>query len=273
MIDIARFLLPFFTPLPVSLFLFIIGLFFIFFRFRRLAIMCVSIGIGILLFFGYGIMTNQQLYQLERQQKKFVLEKYKLDIRSQIKYVVILGSGLVSDQMLPDSARISGASLFRLVEGISIQRQIPDSKLIVSGGIYKDQEPDALKVSRVALNLGMKIDNLIVEDRPKDTYDEAKLLAPLLGGDPFVLVTSASHMERAMNVFQDFGTHPLPAPTDYIFKSKPETFSESLVPSCNNLAISNRIIYEWLGRLWTRLKPNLEEYLTRFKEFYEKSRK
>lgn len=99
-------------------------------------------------------------------------------------------------------------------------------------------------VRDVAQQIGIPVQDTIVEDRPADTVEEAQILQRLLSDKPFVLVTSAAHMKRAVRIFQDFGMRPEPAPTDYILKNRPGRTSESWLPNCYNLEISQRVIYE-----------------------------
>jgi hypothetical protein len=51
--------------------------------------------------------------------------------------------------------------------------------------------------------------------------------------------------------------HPIPAPTDFILKERPYAAIHTMLPSCGNLEISKRVIYEWLGEVWGRIKKVL----------------
>lgn len=254
MIDIARFFVPFMAPLPLGLFCIILGFFCLLLRRNKMAIAGIALGLGVLLFFGYGIGTRQQLYALERQYSMLDLNALPEELRQQIHFVVVLGSGHASDPEIAETAQISGASLYRLVEGIRLQRQLPRTKLVISGGINQDPRPNAVVVSHVAELLGIDPETMVIEESPRDTYEEAQLLRPLLGKEPFILVTSAAHMVRAMRLFTDAEMHPIAAPTDYILKTFSPLSGGSFLPSCSHLEISKRIIYEWLGTLWGYLK-------------------
>ncbi|MCE5283531.1 MAG: YdcF family protein, partial [Deltaproteobacteria bacterium] len=164
--------------------------------------------------------------------------------------VVVLGSGHVSDPDLPRTAQIGGSSLYRLVEGIRIYRLLPGSRLVLSGGLTLDPVTNARIVGDVARQIGIPAQDAIVEERPRDTLEEAKVLRGLLGSEPFVLVTSAAHMKRAVGIFKDLGMLPLPAPTDFILKNGPAGSAETWLPNCGNIFISQRVIYEWLGEAW-----------------------
>jgi len=215
---------------------------------------CIASCIVVILFFGYGVFTKQALHNLERQYPPFSIDQLKTDVMQQIRYVVVLGNAHVSDPGLPESAKVSSASLYRLVEGIRIYRQLPGTRLIISGGINLDPVANAVMVSCIAQQIGINRQEIIVEDRPRDTFEEAELLQPLLGKAPFVLVSSAAHMPRAIRLFQHFDMSPLPAPTDFILKDRPHAAIDTLLPSCGNLEISKRVIYEWLGEVWGWMK-------------------
>ncbi len=59
--------------------------------------------------------------------------------------------------------------------------------------------------ARVAESLGVPRSDIIVLDRPKDTEEEALAVKHAIGDAPFLLVTSASHLPRAMIFFRHAG--------------------------------------------------------------------
>ena len=259
MIEIARFITPFFAPLSMGLLCVLLGFFCLLLRRQKTALLALTFGLGIFIFFGYGLTTRQQLHDLERQYPPLAIKQIPSEIRQKIQYVVVLGSSHTTDPGIPETGQIGGSSLYRLVEGISIQRQLPQTKLVISGGVNQNSRPNALVVSRVAELIGVNATEMIIEDRPRDTFEEAKLLQPLLVGTTFILVTSAAHMARAMKLFQDSGMKPIAAPTDFILKDNQQLTPEDILPSCGNLGISKRVIYEWLGTLWGRVKEKISE--------------
>jgi len=254
MIVVARFLVPFFSPFLFGLLCFVIALFSLVLFKRKWALFSLTLGLVIFLFFGYGLFTRNQLYALERKFAPLRVQDIDSERRQQIRYVVVLGNAHVTDPGVPVTGQVSGSSLFRLVEGIRIQRQLPATKLVISGGINQDPLPNACVVGRVAQLLGVAPSAMLIEDRPRDTFEEVELLRFLLMGRPFILVTSAAHMARAMQLFRDEGLAPIAAPTDFMLKNNGNIVSERLLPSCGNLELSKRIIYEWLGELWGYLK-------------------
>ncbi|MHB1193902.1 MAG: ElyC/SanA/YdcF family protein [Longimicrobiales bacterium] len=168
-------------------------------------------------------------------------------------FVVVLGSGHVSDPALPLSAQLSAPALVRLVEGVAIATEQPWSRLVLSGWGGADPESNAEVYGEVAASLGFPEARMVLEPRPRDTRQEAELLAPLLRGQRFALVTSASHMPRAVALFRAQGLDPIPAPTGHLAK-EPRGFDVlDLIPDAEGLARTRFAWHEVLGRIWAGL--------------------
>ncbi|MCW5201110.1 YdcF family protein [Desulfobulbus sp. F4] len=255
MITLARFFTPFLMPLPLGLLFVLLGLILILLRLRKPAVIALLCSLSIFLVFGYGLPARSRLRDIERQHPPLLLAQMPQEQRQQIKFVVVLGNAHVSDPGVPETGQLGKSSLYRLIEGIRLHHELPDSWLVVSGGPFPgDPVANAVVVGRTARQLGVDGGRLVIEDRPRDTAEEARLLKPLLKEAPFVLVTSAAHMTRAINIFQHEGLKPVPAPTDFILKDRQKLSSDSLLPSTFNLGLSEQVVYEWLGTLWNYLK-------------------
>jgi len=174
-----------------------------------------------------------------------------------VDFVVVLASGHVSDSTLPVSARLSATALVRLVEGIGIATAQPWSRLVLSGWGGADPRANADVYRETAAALGFPETRIILDPRPKDTRQEAELLAPLLRGHRFALVTSASHMPRALALFRAQGLEPVPAPTGHLSKVPPALDLLDFVPDENALARTRFAWHETLGRIWARLTGGL----------------
>jgi hypothetical protein len=53
-----------------------------------------------------------------------------------------------------------------------------------------------------------------------------------------------------MKLFQEAGMHPIAAPTDFLIKNNNQLGSSSFVPTCENLELSQQMIYEWAAETW-----------------------
>ena len=96
-----------------------------------------------------------------------------------------------------------------------------------------------------------------VEARSRNTEENARLLRPLLeahGVARIALVTHASHMTRASEMFRDQGFQVVAAPMG--FSVGPPLPSEwwDWLPSASSFKRSYVAIHELVGRLWYRLR-------------------
>lgn len=109
-------------------------------------------------------------------------------------------------------------------------------------------------MAEVAISIGVKKQDLVLEDVSKDTEEEAQLIQQVVGGDKFALVTSASHMRRSVALFKKLGMNPIPAPTDYLVKEAQKMNPKSFYPRAENLYKAERAFYEYLGLIWARIR-------------------
>lgn len=163
-----------------------------------------------------------------------------------VEYVVVLGSGYSPRSSIPVSAALDEDSLRRIVEGVVLARRL-EARLVVSGGAPVGRTPAALGYAALARELGIDDSSLVVLDQPLNTAEEAKAVAALLNDTPFILVTSAYHMPRAMRLMEDAGAHPIPAPAGHQMKKSANNPLLWLVPSSIGLRNTEMALHEYLG--------------------------
>jgi uncharacterized SAM-binding protein YcdF (DUF218 family) len=247
---------PFFFPLSLCLEILIIGLILLWLTpKKRGGKVIVSLGVTLLILLSYGAFTDVLLKPLEYRYPPLL----NLKDLAEVRWIAVLGGGHTSDPQMPSNSQLSGSSLSRLVEGIRAHKSLPGSKLILSGGALYDPVSDAKALADVALMLGVDRQNLILETLSKDTEDEARLIKKIVGNDPFVLVTSASHLPRSMALFRKLGMQPIPAPTDYGVREKQEAgINPGMVfPNAGELGNAETAVYEYLGLAWAKLRGKI----------------
>ncbi|MFH0780833.1 MAG: ElyC/SanA/YdcF family protein [Pseudomonadota bacterium] len=259
MFYLSRMVVELIAPFPFSLALLFLTLFLLMFRKVKLGAFCLMLALLLQIFCGYGFLTRQRIVDQEAVYPAINEVGLRELKEKQFNYIVVLGSGHVSDSRLPAVSQLGGSSLYRLIEGIRLLQLKPNAKLVLSGGIGYDPVANAEVVRRVAESIGVPKERIVVENRPRDTLQEAEMLIPLLGQEEFVLVTSAMHMPRAMKIFQERGMHPIAAPTDYVMKKEVVEPPGSLFPRAGNLDLSKRLLYEWLAELWMNLKKSVNK--------------
>lgn len=198
----------------------------------------------------YGPVSDRLLSSVEHQYPPFV----ELDSLESIHWVVVLGGGHVSDPSIPITSQVGKTSLVRLNEGLRILQQIHEGRLLLSGGKVFDPVSNAEMMARIAIALGFPKEKIVLATTPKDTAEEAQAIYQKIGSSPFVLVTSASHMPRAMFIFQRLGMHPIPAPTNHLVRKRQDGRPLDFLPNSLNLHKTERAFYEHLGLLWEQIR-------------------
>jgi uncharacterized SAM-binding protein YcdF (DUF218 family) len=256
---LKKMVAQFFYPLSLSLELLVLGLFFLWATRRvRWGKILVSLGTVLLLLWSSPLISPRLLTPLERHYPA-LLHPEALSQRGENPgaaplWIVVLGGGHSSDPQLPVNSQISQAALGRVVEGVRLYRAIPGSKLLMSGGGAFDPVPEARVMAEIALSLGVKSQDLKMEDASRDTADQAAILAALLHGKPIILVTSAAHMPRAMALFAQRGMHPLPAPADYLYRVPQRRSPGQYFPRADSLKGAEAAVHEYLGLAWAWLR-------------------
>ncbi|KZN32766.1 hypothetical protein N480_25020 [Pseudoalteromonas luteoviolacea S2607] len=175
----------------------------------------------------------------------------------QIDFIVVLGGGLSPNANLHANLQLSNSSLVRLVEGLRLANIYPDAQLIVSGAGYKGSQTSSHLLSQTAQSLGLQAQRIQLNPNAHDTESEAKHLAPVLVDSKVVLVTSASHMKRAQDLFSAQGVDTIASPVEfYNYHSTP--FIKRYIASSSVLLSVNRYAHEWLGTQWIELRRTFD---------------
>ena len=165
----------------------------------------------------------------------------------QVHRIVVLGSSYAPHDGIPVTAALDRDSLVRIVEGVRLARLNPTAKLLVSGGAGNGKPGSAQGYAELARDLGIDPGSLVVSDQALDTNAEARDVVQRLGGEPFLLVTSAYHMPRAMQLMRRAGARPMAAPTGQLVTKG--FHWRCLLPSSAGLGKSERALHEYFGFL------------------------
>jgi tetratricopeptide (TPR) repeat protein len=114
--------------------------------------------------------------------------------------IVILGYALADDGSMRQPL------IERLKVGLAVAKQYPNSKIIVTGGVPKQGITEAEAMSNWLISQGIDKERIILENKSTDTVENALFTTAILekeGIKDVTLVTSASHMRRALTVFKE----------------------------------------------------------------------
>jgi len=165
-----------------------------------------------------------------------------------IDYIVVLGCRHNTNAELPVTSQLANCSLQRVVEAVRIYQLHPEARIITSGYGGYNPVSNAETVKQSLILLGIPAQKIITENFPKDTKEEAQLIAPRVQGTQVILVTNANHMPRSINYFQAEGIYPIAAPTGYWVKDPNSDKNWGYyMPSSRKLEQSTTAWYESLG--------------------------
>lgn len=231
-------------PASILAILLATGLLLLVFRCRKTAAVFFSLAFIGLLVCSLPFLPNALLDPLQSQ---YVMLK---TLPNNIHTIVVLDGGIVQNPYSSTHARLSAATLSRLMEGIRLYRQASQATLVLSGGPVNSYSGAQL-MAQEAIALGVKPSDIKIEDQSRDTKEEARFLVPLLGQQPFVLVTSAVHMPRSMFWFKAAGLHPIAAPTQFL--ATPQGHICDYIPNAGNIVLTQIAWHEYLGIAWAKL--------------------
>jgi uncharacterized SAM-binding protein YcdF (DUF218 family) len=136
-----------------------------------------------------------------------------------IEGVVVLGGAV--EQQLTESRGIpslNGAAE-RMTEAVALARRFPEARILFTGGSGNPLVSDLTEANvarQLWASLGLEVERVIYEDRARNTWENAVNSLPLARPQgTWLLVTSASHMPRAMGCFRRAGFPVTPWPVNY----------------------------------------------------------
>jgi uncharacterized SAM-binding protein YcdF (DUF218 family) len=171
--------------------------------------------------------------------------------------IVLLGGGVRDKtQDLTGSGAPTEEMTARIVTAFRLQRQL-DVPILVSGGVvYSGRSAEAPVVRRFLVDLGVPASKILIEDKSRDTAENARFSRVILQEHRFrqpLLVTSAFHMRRSVKAFDREGVLVTPVPANFMTSSEQTLVWADLLPSSGAMHGTATALREFLGLLYYRL--------------------
>lgn len=228
--SLKKFVSFFLEPFSLAFIIIILAFIFLILNSYKKAKKLLFLAIFVLFIFSNSYISDKLLLPLETKYEKLDVNSVK-----DVKYALLLGGNFEA----------------RAYEIVRLYQGIDALKVITSGYKGSSTISQAMEARNRLVELGINIDDIIVHEEPKDTIEEAIAVKELLSeNEEFILVTSASHMPRAMEIFKSFELNPIPAPTAFEVKEKK---NESFI-DIGALEKSHMALHEYIGLLWLRVK-------------------
>ena len=142
-----------------------------------------------------------------------------------------------------------GAGLDRVVEAAILAKRYPQARIVFSGGsgsLFDGKSIEAPEVRKILIDLGIDPKRITLEDKSRNTAENARFTAAMIDPEPsqpWLIVTSAFHMPRAMGLFRKAGFDAIAYPAGYL---PPYRWGLDAVPNLRDFEIA---VHEWIGLL------------------------
>ena len=163
-----------------------------------------------------------------------------------LSYIVVLGADYAPHDQVPITAALESDGLARIAEGVRLMRQIRGARLVVSGGASDGETGSAEGYAKFAVDLGVDAGEIVKLGKALDTEEDAGSVAALVGKLPFILVTSAYHMPRAVRLMRLAGANPIPAPTGQLARHL-DLGAAGWIPRSVSLRKTECALHEYMG--------------------------
>ena len=164
--------------------------------------------------------------------------------REKVALVVLAGGMRTHDPATPPRERLDGGTTQRVLTAARLWDQQRFGLVVLSGTPPAETEA----MLDLATALGVPPDRVVRETRSLNTRENAAFSAAILrerGPGAVVLLTSATHLRRAVKDFEAAGVHVIPAAADVVGSSP--WGLDSFLPSAHALAQTNVCLHEILG--------------------------
>lgn len=227
-----KILQQFLVPSVFIFVLLLLGLILILKKRRKTGKAFLIIGIIFYYFFSISPTADLTLRPLENKYQPIQKE----EIKKADKIVLLLGE--------------KESTILRASEVLRFYNQ--QLKIIITGASILNPEKNPAKETKdYLIERGILPENIILEEKSRNTFESARNIKEIVDEEPFFLITSAYHMPRSMEIFQKIGTNPIPAPTDFKIEKDYNLFS--FFPNSKNLEKSDLALHEYFGIVFYRL--------------------
>jgi uncharacterized SAM-binding protein YcdF (DUF218 family) len=165
--------------------------------------------------------------------------------------IIVLGGSIDAELSAARGFAVFPMGADRLVAAAELARRYPKIAVIFTDGSAALAFGDAREadfVEGIKQRLGLPKDRVILERKSRNTMDNATftraLAAPKLG-ERWLLVTSAYHMPRSVELFRASGFSVKPYPADWLTSGASRWFR--IDRPLNTLLPTDMAVREWMG--------------------------
>lgn len=234
----------------------------IFWKKRKLAKVFIFLSFLIIFLAGNRWVSMSIVHSLESRYQPFTGNE-KADV------IVVLGGGTDPQQYPRQMVEVNGAG-DRMVYAAKLYKDGVADRLILSGGTLdwqgETETTPAKDMELLMKFMGVPENAMILQGDSANTAQDADFSTSIIKENNWksvVLVTSALHMPRSVDLFRRLGVEVIPAPTDFtitdqawdeLFSWKWENVLINILPTSSSLKSTTSSMKEYIGMAVNSLK-------------------
>jgi uncharacterized SAM-binding protein YcdF (DUF218 family) len=180
--------------------------------------------------------------------------------------VIVLG-GVINPEVSAARHTVAlGEAAERVTIVADLARRYPDARIVFTSGsanLIFDGPPEADFATALFESFGVARDRIVIENQSRNTVENATLSKALVNpkpGERWLLVTSASHLPRAMGTFRQAGFPVEAYPVDYRTRGSEDLVPRPLDGLLGGFFPTETAMHEWIGLVAYRLTGRTAEF-------------
>jgi uncharacterized SAM-binding protein YcdF (DUF218 family) len=228
-------------------------------RFRRLGRRLTIVALVLLAICAWSPLGKLLLYPLETRFPAWDAGRGAPD------GIIVLGGPIDADLSVDYGRAVITAAGDRIIAAAVLAHRYPSARLLYTGGSAKLLSNDAKEADYATdlfEGLGIARARLLMERSSRNTLENAefsKVMANPKPGERWLMVTSASHMPRAVGLFRKAGFEVEAYPVDWKLGKGSEIFAFSNIAG-DGLSRTDSGVREWLGLIAYRLAGKTDAF-------------
>ncbi len=205
------------------------------------------LGVLMLLFFSNDFIANEVMRAWELKTTAY------RDMRPHQLGIVLTGATMPF--LEPNDRVYFSRGADRVTHTIELYKLGLIKQILISGGsgrLMKQDEPEADKFKRVMVLMGVAVEDIMIENETRNTYESAVQVKPMLDSlgihaNECLLITSAFHMRRSLACYRKANLAIEPFTTDFYSHPRDFHFDTLFVPKYDALGLWHKLVKEWVG--------------------------
>lgn len=180
--------------------------------------------------------------------------------------VIVLGGGVRELTTRARGVVETNEAGDRMIAAMALAQTYPQARVVFTGGsaaLFGSALREADVARRLFLELGLAPDRLALERESRNTAENARFTRDLVQPNPgerWLLVTSASHMPRAVGLFRKAGFDVTPYPVDYQTTGLRGEYRSVYPDVTEKLSMASRALREYVGLAAYRLTGKIDDW-------------